>query len=76
MIGDRDYWNQGYGADVITTSLEHAFSQTDLQRVYLKTLTWNIRAQKCFQKCGFSAYGRLTRGDHDFILMKIDRPLG
>ncbi len=74
MIGDKDYWDQGYGADVILTSLNHVFSRTSLKRICLKTLNWNIRAHKCFHKCGFGAYGQLTRGEHNFILMKIERP--
>jgi ribosomal-protein-alanine N-acetyltransferase len=74
MICDRAYWSCGYGSDVILTSLNHVFSQTNLKRIYLKTLNWNIKAQKCFQKCGFTACGQLTHGDHYFILMEIHRP--
>jgi len=74
MIGDRAYWNCGYGSDAILTSLNHIFSQTNLKRIYLKTLNWNIKAQKCFQKCGFTACGHLTHGYHYFILMEIHRP--
>jgi RimJ/RimL family protein N-acetyltransferase len=74
MIADRAYWNLGYGHDVILTSLDHIFSQTKLKRIHLKTLNWNIRAQKCFQRCGFTVCGQLTRGDHYFVLMEIHRP--
>lgn len=74
MIGERDYWDQGYGTDAIRTAVDHAFSQTDLERIHLKTLYWNIRAQKCFEKCNFSPCGRLNRGEHSFILMEIHRP--
>jgi ribosomal-protein-alanine N-acetyltransferase len=74
MIGDRAYWSLGYGSDAIITSLSHVFSQTDLRRIYLKTLNWNIKAQKCFKKCGFSICGQLTHGDHHFILMEIHCP--
>lgn len=73
MIGDRAYWNQGYGADAILTSLNYLFSQTKLERIYLKTLNWNIRAHKCFEKCGFVPCGHLFRGDHSFIIMEIHR---
>jgi RimJ/RimL family protein N-acetyltransferase len=73
MIGDKDYWNQGYGTDVICTSLNHIFSRTNLNRIYLKTLEWNFRAQRCFQKCGFKICGHLSRGEHNFILMEIYR---
>lgn len=73
MLGDRAYWNHGYGTDAILTSLNHMFSQTKLERIHLKTLSWNFRAQKCFQKCGFVPCGQLIRGDHTFIIMEIHR---
>lgn len=74
MIGNRAYWDQGYGADAILTLLNQIFPQTNLERIYLKTLNWNVRAQKCFEKCGFVPCGQLIRGDHNFIIMEIHRP--
>jgi len=73
MIGDRDYWNKGYGTDVVTTLVNYIFRQTNLNRIYLKTLTSNIRAQKCFQKCGFTPYEHLTKDGFSFVLMEIHR---
>jgi ribosomal-protein-alanine N-acetyltransferase len=74
MIGDRAYWNCGYGADTITISLNYFFSRTNIKRVHLKTLIWNIRAQKCFQKCGFIPCGQIINGDYTFMLMEIRCP--
>ena len=74
MIGDRTYWNRGYGADAILATLNHFFSQTSIKRVYLKTLNWNIRAHKCFQKCGFVPCGQINYGDYTFILMETHHP--
>jgi ribosomal-protein-alanine N-acetyltransferase len=74
MIGDRAYWNRGYGADTIITSLNHFFSRTNIKRVHLKTLMWNIRAQKCFQKCGFIPCGQMMHGDYTFMLMETRCP--
>ncbi len=71
MIGNRDYWDKGCGTDTVTTLLNHIFRETKLNRIYLKTLESNIRAQKCFQKCGFTPYGHLTRDGFSFILMGI-----
>ena len=71
MIGDKDYWSQGYGTDVVKTLLRHLFTTTSLNRVYLHTLTWNIRAQKSFEKCGFVAAKEVHRHGYDFILMEI-----
>ena len=74
MIGNKAYWNLGYGADAMQTILNHIFTSTSLKRVYLKTLTWNTRAQKCFEKCGFTPCGELSRDGFKFILMEILRP--
>ena len=38
MIGERDYWNNGYGTDIISTLIDYIFQRLKFQRVYLKTL--------------------------------------
>jgi ribosomal-protein-alanine N-acetyltransferase len=73
MIGDRDYWDQGYGTDAVAALLEHVFGKTKLNRLYLKTLVDNKRAQKCFAKCGFTPYGHLKKDGYNFILMELNR---
>ena len=73
MIGNRAYWNQGYGTETINLLLDHVFNKIALERVYLTTLDWNVRAQKCFKKCGFSECGEITRDGFRFILMVIHR---
>jgi RimJ/RimL family protein N-acetyltransferase len=50
MIGERKYWDKGYGEDIVNTLLDHIFSQTRLKRIYLKTLESNKRAQNCFKR--------------------------
>ena len=73
MIGARDYWDKGYGVDVVTTLVSYIFRQTNLKRVYLKTLDSNRRAQKCFQKCGFTSHGHLSKDGYNFVLMEMNR---
>jgi RimJ/RimL family protein N-acetyltransferase len=73
LIGNRDYWNRGYGAETVFLLLEHIFKRTKLQRVYLTTLDWNIRAQNCFIKCGFSDCGKLVKDEYTFLLMVLNR---
>lgn len=73
MIGNRDYWNKGYGADAVTALVNHIFHQMNLNRIYLKTLESNTRAQKCFQKCGFTTYGQQAKDGFRFTLMEINR---
>jgi RimJ/RimL family protein N-acetyltransferase len=74
MVGDRGYWNHGYGQDAVTLLLDHLFDRLRLKRVYLKTLDWNIRAQRSFSKDGFREYGTGDQGRFKFMLMEITRP--
>jgi len=74
MIGDKTCWEQGYGKDAIFTLLNYIFMQTGWQNVFLKTLDWNVRAQKCFEKCGFTHNGTLSYNGLNFILMEIRQP--
>ena len=73
VIGDRDYLSNSYGYDAVTTLLDHCFSEKKLERVYLHTLEWNKRAQRCFEKCGFFQVRPVRRMSHDFILMEVFR---
>jgi RimJ/RimL family protein N-acetyltransferase len=73
MIGERDYWDKGYGTDVINTLADHVFGTTELRRLYLKTLDWNARAQRCFAKCGFTPCGKMAQDNNCFVLMELTR---
>jgi len=73
VIGDRDYWDKGYGTDAVTTLVSHIFRKTILQRIYLKSLEWNHRAQRCFQKCGFTPCGQMVKDGYYFVLMELHR---
>jgi len=73
MIGNRDYWDKGYGNDAVDALIKHIFTQTNLNRIHLKTLDWNTRAQNCFRKCGFTPFGRSVRDGYHFILMELHR---
>lgn len=73
MIADRDYWSQGYGTDAMMELIDHVFRRTRVDRLHLKTLTTNLRAQKCFTKCGLVACGFLERDGYSFLLMEIHR---
>ena len=73
MIGNRDYWDRGYGTDAVTALVNHIFNETELNRVYLKTLYDNHRAQQCFKKGGFVPYEETVRNGYRFVLMEINR---
>jgi RimJ/RimL family protein N-acetyltransferase len=73
MIGDKDYWDKGYGGDAINTLVDHIYQTSSLSRLYLKTLDWNKRAQQCFIKCGFTPCGSLKRDGYNFLLMELTK---
>lgn len=74
LIGEKAFWNRGYGTDAVHTLMLHIFTISDLVRLLLRTLDWNTRAQKCFEKCGFSACGSVISGEYHFTIMEIARP--
>lgn len=69
-IGERSYWSRGYGTDAVRTLVRHILGATGFRRVYLKTLEWNVRAQRAFEKAGFRQCGRSRRGGNTFIVME------
>ncbi len=73
MIGDRAYWNGGYGTDAVKLLTSWMFNKLELNRVYLKTLDWNVRAQRAFGKAGFTQTGFREQGRYRFMLMDIKR---
>ncbi len=73
MIGDRNYWDRGYGADAMNAMSDYIFHSMALDRLYLKTLNWNMRAQKCFARCGFTPCGEMSRNGQVFLLMELTR---
>jgi RimJ/RimL family protein N-acetyltransferase len=70
-IGERDYWSHGYGTDAVRTLVRHILRVTGFRRVYLKTLDWNVRAQRAFEKAGFQVCGRSRRGGNVFVVMEF-----
>jgi RimJ/RimL family protein N-acetyltransferase len=69
-IGEREYWGKGYGTDAVRTLVRHVFRITGFRRMYLKTLEWNERAQRSFEKAGFRVCGRSRRGGNAFVVME------
>ena len=72
-IGDRDYWSRGYGTDAVKLMLRYLFTERELTKVYLHTLSWNYRAQAAFRHAGFQHVKSVHRDGHDFERMEIRR---
>ncbi|MHB1416879.1 MAG: GNAT family N-acetyltransferase [Chloroflexota bacterium] len=64
--------DRGYGTDAIRAALTYAFGKMDLNEVNLDVAEDNLRARRCYEKCGFRLIGRHRdyRGQ-GFLDMKI-----
>jgi len=80
FIGDKNFWNQGYGTEVIRLLLRHCFATLNLHRVYLRVFEDNPRAIRSYEKAGFVHEGRQRQGEyhngefHDVLFMSVLRP--
>lgn len=78
-LGDRNYWGKGYGTDAMQLLLRYAFQELNLWRVSLGVFGYNTRAQRSYEKCGFTVEGavrhRLRRDDQrwDMVIMGLLR---
>ena len=64
IIGEKAYWGQGYGTDAIRTMLQWAFGYLNLNRVTLNVYSYNERAIRCYQKCGFQHEGTMRKAHY------------
>lgn len=74
MIGDKAFWNKGYGTEAMTLLLRHGFETLNLNRIFLQVYARNPRAIKSYEKAGFSHEGRqreavFKRGRYDDVMM-------
>jgi RimJ/RimL family protein N-acetyltransferase len=60
-IQDKTQWSQGYGTEVVRLVLGQAFGEMELNRVELTTDEQNLRAIRCYEKCGFVREGLLRQ---------------
>jgi len=79
QLGEKEYWGKGYGTDAMITFLDYLFNELRLHRVYLRVQSYNTRALKSYEKCGFVQEGTLrdntfTQGKYyDDLAMSILR---
>ena len=77
FIGDKNYWNKGYGSEALKLLLDYGFKALNLYSVFLQVFGFNERAIKTYEKIGFKKIGIRRQCDirnrerHDLILYDI-----
>ena len=77
FIGDKEYWNKGYGSEATTLLLDFGFSLLNLNNIMLRVFSFNQRGIQCYRKCGFKEIGRrrqariIGRKQYDVLYMDI-----
>lgn len=79
VIGEKSFWNRGYGSEAMRLMLKHAFNTLNLNRVYLRVYETNLRGIRAYEKAGFIQEGRMRQALYregkyfDILLMSILR---
>lgn len=60
IIGTENNRSKGIGTDAVNLALYYLFYCKGLSRVDLDTACFNVRAQKCFYRCGFKKKREIT----------------
>jgi len=61
VIGEKEYWDKGYGTDSVKALVGFALADLELSRIKLNVYTYNHRAIKAYSKCGFGLIRVLKR---------------
>jgi len=61
LIGEKAYWNQGYGGEATRLALQHGFDDLNLHRIFLRVYANNPRAIACYTTAGFVLEGALRQ---------------
>lgn len=79
FIGEKSFWNQGLGQDILRTLVAYGFDYLNLHRIYLRVFPENERAVRAYEKVGFVHEGRFRQTEwrhgrwYDLLVMSILR---
>lgn len=59
MIGEKRFWNKGYGTEAMRLIMQHGFETLNLHRLYLRVFSDNPGAIRAYEKAGFVHEARM-----------------
>jgi RimJ/RimL family protein N-acetyltransferase len=76
-IGEKEYWNKGFGTKAMLLLCKHGFDNLNLHRLWLRVFESNQRAIRSYEKAGFKLEGRYREAQfvegkyEDVIIMSM-----
>ena len=77
FIGNKNFWNKGYGTEALSLLIDYGFKALNLHNIMLNVYSYNKQAIKSYEKIGFKQIGirreALHRNmkKHDVIFMDL-----
>lgn len=77
MIGDKKYWNDGYGTEAKMLLLKYAFETLGLRKIHSRAYAYNERSINYSLKCGYQITGRQKDEKfkfgkyHDLVMLEV-----
>jgi RimJ/RimL family protein N-acetyltransferase len=78
-IGEKSFWNKGYGTETMRLLLKYGFETLNLNRIMLDVFDTNKRAIRTYEKAGFLLEGRKRQAMYkngkyfDILIMSVIR---
>ncbi len=78
-IGEKEYWNQGFGTKAILLLMKHGFENLNLHRLWLRVFETNQRAIRSYENAGFTLEGKYREAQYfegkyvDVMIMSVLR---
>jgi len=61
IIGNKTYWNKGYGTDATKLAIRYGFDMLNLNKIWLGVNAEHIGAIRAYEKAGFTQEGILRQ---------------
>jgi RimJ/RimL family protein N-acetyltransferase len=78
-IGEKAWWNKGYGSEAMELMVKYGFETLNMHRVWLRVFESNKRAIRSYEKVGFVHEGCMREMEyksgkyHDVLIMGVLR---